>query len=276
MNVNINQLELPKASAYAAEALEIITRPEPDSKKLERAIMCDPILASTLLRYANSPLNRRYHEITNVPAALRLLGLKSVHSAIVTATMHSLLQDDSALGKQIIEHMVDTSMMCKLIARHCCRTAADDLEFLGLIHDVGMLVLASNFAAPYRRIVKTAMEEAIEIDRLEYAEFGLSHDSVSAHVAHDFRLPALHVELLRSFHQREPITEVNDDRARDICVLALAHRLLNESVEAGPRLPETILETGDQLKHALSMSDQTIDGIVGEYSALTAGKTDAG
>ena len=276
MDVNINQLELPKASAYAAEALEIITGPEPDSKKLEQAIMCDPILASTLLRYANSPLNRRYHEITNVPAALRLLGLKSVHSAIVTATMHSLLPDDSATGKQILGHMVAISMMCKLIARHCCRAAADDLEFLGLIHDVGMLVLASNFAAPYRRIVETAMEEAVEIDRLEYAEFGLSHDSVSAHVAHDFRLPALHVELLRSFHQREPITEVNDDRARDICVLALAHRLLNEYVGAGPCLPETIHETSDQLKHALSVSDQTIDRIIGEYSALTTGKNGTG
>jgi len=276
LNVNINQLELPKASAYAAEALEIITGPEPDSKKLERAIMCDPILASTLLRYANSPLNRRHHKITNVPAALRLLGLKSVHSAIITATMHSLIPDDSVLGKQILEHMVDTSMMCKLIACHCCRTAADDLEFLGLIHDVGMLVLASNFAASYQRIVKTAMEETVEIDRLEYAEFGLSHDSVSAHVAHDFRLPALQVELLRSFHRRKPITEINDDRARDICVLALAHRLLNEYGEDGSCLPETIHETSDQLKHALSVSDQTIEGIMDEYSALTAGKTGAG
>ncbi len=276
MNVNINQLELPKASAHAAEALEIITGPEPDSKKLEQAIMCDPILASTLLRYANSPLNRRYHEITNVPEALRLLGFRSVHSAIVTATMRSLLLDDSILGKQILEHMVETSMMCKLIARHCCRTAADDLEFLGLIHDVGMLVLASNFVASYRKIVETAMEEAAEIDRLEYAEFGLSHDSVSAYVAHDFRLPALHVELLRSFHQREPITEINDDRARDICVLALAHRLLNEYVEASLCLPETILETVDQLKHALSVSDQTIEGIIAEYSELTAGKNGAG
>ena len=270
MNVNIDQLELPRASAYAAQALEIITSPEPDSKKLEQAILCDPILASTLLRYANSPLNRRRQEITNVPTALRLLGLKSVHSAIITATMHSLLPEDSSLGKQILEHLLATSLMCKLIARHCCRTSADDLEFLGLIHDVGMLVLASNFSTPYRNIIAAAVNEGTEIDRLEQAEFGLSHDSVSAHVAHDFRLPERHVELLRSFHQRDAISEVNDECARDVCVLSLAHRLLNDYAEVSPQLPETIHESSDQLKQALDVSDQMIETIVEEYSALTA------
>ncbi len=270
MNVNIDQLELPRASAYAVQALEIITSPEPDSKKLEQAILCDPILASTLLRYANSPLNRRRQQITNVPTALRLLGLKSVHSAIITATMHSLLPDDSSLGKQILDHLLATSLMCKLIARHCCRTSADDLEFLGLIHDVGMLVLASNFSTAYRNIIATAVSEGTEIDRLEQAEFGLSHDSVSARVAHDFRLPERHVELLRSFHQRDAISEVNGDSARDICVLALAHRLLNECSEDSQQLPETIHESSDQLKQALALSDQMIEAIVEEYSALTA------
>ena len=164
--------------------------------------------------------------------------------------------------------------MCKLIARHCCRTSADDLEFLGLIHDVGMLVLASNFSTAYRNIIATAMQEGVEIDRLEYAEFGLSHDSVSAHVAHDFRLPARHVELLRSFHQREAISKINDDSVRDICVLALAHRLLNEQVETTPQLPETLHENSDQLKQMLAVSDQTIKVIVDEYSMLTAENND--
>ncbi len=274
MNVTIDQLELPRASAHAAQALEIITGPEPDSKKLEQAILRDPILASTLLRYANSPLNRRRQEITNVPTALRLLGLKSVHSAIITATMHSLLPDDSSLGKQILDHLLATSLMCKLIAGQCCRPSADDLEFLGLIHDVGMLVLASNFSTAYQNILTTAMNEGTGIDRLEQAEFGLSHDSVSAHVAHNFRLPEQHVELLRSFHHREAVSEANDASTRDICILALAHRLLNECGEDSLPLPETLHESTDQLKQVLGISGQMIETIVGEYSALTSGSSE--
>lgn len=271
MAIDINQLELPKASPSAARALGIITAPEPDTRALEQAIMQDPILASTLLRYANSPLYRRPQEIANVPTALRLLGLKSVHSAIVNATMRALLPCDNALARRILEHMTTTSMLCRIIARHCCRAAADDLEFLGLIHDVGMLVLAVNFSGPYECIVATALNEALEIDRLELDEFGLTHDPVGARVARDFRLPARHAELLAGFHSREPLAAVTDERTRDTAILALAHRLLRERIGADPQLPETIAESAAQLQTLLALSAETVDAIIEEYTQIAAG-----
>ena len=38
-NINLNELEIPKASAHAARALVIVTSAEPDMHELEQAIM---------------------------------------------------------------------------------------------------------------------------------------------------------------------------------------------------------------------------------------------
>lgn len=257
MKVNIDQLEVPKATPAAAEALELVNQVEPDIRKLEKAIMHDPILAGTLLRYANSPLMRRSAEISSVPSALRLLGLKSVRSAIVTATIRSLLPKDNLAGKHILTHMIEISMLCKLIAKRICSPVSDELEFLGLVHDVGVLTLISNFDKVYSALFNRAIKEDIELDILEMNEFGINHNVVSARTAQEFRLPALHVNLLRNFHSRGPITAVNDEADKDTCILALAHKL-EYQYSKNSKIKETVIETIEELANLLSIDEKQL------------------
>ncbi|VAX03186.1 hypothetical protein MNBD_GAMMA20-483 [hydrothermal vent metagenome] len=54
--VAIDELEIPQASAQAAQVLEMLAEADPDFNALEEALMSDPVQAAGLLRYANSPL----------------------------------------------------------------------------------------------------------------------------------------------------------------------------------------------------------------------------
>jgi len=274
IEVSVNDLEIPKASTQAVKALEIMAAPEPDMRALEETIKQDPLMASTVIRYANSPLYRRPSEVTNVPMALRLLGLKCVHSAVVMATIRSTLPAESKSSQVILAHLLEISVLCKLIARQCCADSADDLEFLGLFHDVGMLVLAVNFTEPYEELLSRALAGAGPVDELERELFGLTHDAVGARVAHEFRLPAADVELLRQFHSREPLTEAVSEQDRNTCVLALAHRLRAESSTLAPGFEETIGETLPQLQAALGLSDAQLEGLRGERESLLAAGTE--
>lgn len=254
MKVDINQLVIPKATPAATAALDLVNQNEPDIRKLEKAIMQDPILASTLLRYANSPLLRRATEITSVPSALKLLGLNSVKSAVVTAIIRSLLPKDNVAGRCILTHMIEISILCKLIAKRVCRPSSDELEFLGLIHDVGVLTLISNFDVIYSTLFARALKEDIELDVLEREEFGISHDIVSSRTAYEFRLPKLHVELLHNFYSRDPITEINGEKDRDTCILALSHKLEYE-YSKNNKTKETVNEATEELAKLLSIDD---------------------
>lgn len=55
--VAIDELEIPQASAQAAQVLEMLAEADPDFNALEEALMSDPVQAAGLLRYANSPLS---------------------------------------------------------------------------------------------------------------------------------------------------------------------------------------------------------------------------
>lgn len=107
-----------------------------------------------------------------------------------------MLPKDNLAGKHILTHMIEISMLCKLIARRICSPVSNELEFLGLVHDVGVLTLISNFDKVYSALFNRAIKEDIELDILERNEFGINHNEVSARTAQEFRLPALHVNLL--------------------------------------------------------------------------------
>lgn len=268
MEVNLNQLQIPKASAYAAKALEIVSSESPDMSALEQSIMHDPLLASSLLRYANSPLNRRATEVTNIPTALKLLGLKSVRSAIVTAAIRSFLPADSTVGQIILSHMVEISILCKVIAAVVCPAERDDLEFLGLVHDVGMLTLAANFTETYEELVNTAKNQNTPIDELEKQTLNISHSMVSARTAQEFRLPQSHIELLRHFHHHQVALKINDERDRDTCILALAHLIRNQIPSIENTLLESITETIPQMQQALRLTDEQLASITAQATDL--------
>ncbi|MCK5639598.1 MAG: HDOD domain-containing protein [Gammaproteobacteria bacterium] len=268
MGIDINQLEMIKVSVQEMKALQIISSDEPDLVELEQVILQDPLLASTVIRYANSPLYRRTAEISNVHTAIQLLGIRCIRGAIVSATIHSALSTENTVGQRILSHMLDISALCKLIARKCCQKAADDLEFLGLFHDIGMLILAENFPEQYVQLLDQASSESKPVDALEKEVFGISHDQVTVRASHDFRLPQQYQDLLKEFHSRPLLTEIEIESDQYVAILSLAHYLLISVKQNEDCFYETLGESLESLKELLVISPEQWVGLVEEANAL--------
>ena len=203
--IKLDQLVFPKASLQATKLLTYLSSDDPDPDEIDKNIMQDPVLAGTLLRYANSPLYRRGGEVSNVPTATRLIGLKNVRSAVVMSTLRATCPVDNELSQTILEHSLSVATLCKLIARQTSPGAADDLELMGLIHDIGMVVLATNVEAEYKALIAQSQAEQVALDVLEQASFGFNHDQIAAKVLHEFRLPKRHETVLLHFHQKNDV-----------------------------------------------------------------------
>jgi HD-like signal output (HDOD) protein len=268
MDIDISQLEMIKVSAQEIRALEIISSEEPDLHELEQTILKDPLLASTVIRYVNSPLYRRATEISNVQAAIQLLGMRCIRSAIVSATIHSALSTENAVGQQILSHMLDISAMCKLIARQCCPAAADDLEFLGLFHDIGMLILAENFPEQYQQLLFQANSESQPVDVAEKDVFGVSHDRVTAYASQQFRLPQQYQDLLKGFHSRPLLTELKTEASRYTAILSLAHYLLADVKQGTDGFCETLKESQDNLIEMLAINSEQWNSLLEEATSI--------
>lgn len=261
MGVDISQLDMPGVSPQGLEVMDLVSVDDPDMHKIEEKIMQDPALAGTVIRYANSPLYRRREEITNVPNALTMLGLKNVRSAVVMATLHAVSDTDSKVNNAVWHHGQQIAMLCKMMAIKIKPTVADDAEFIGLIHDLGALVLSNNLGSEYETLYQRVMDEGQSLETLEKETFSFSHDQVMLHLATQLRLPDRLKNIVGNIHNREKITTPDNEDDYIHAIVSAAHLLLaeisDEPLSKGEHFPESL----DELKTSLKLDDKLIDKI---------------
>jgi len=267
MSIDLSQLALPSVSPEGLKVLDIIASSEPDVKLLEKTILSDPVLASTLIKYANSPLYRRANQVSNVPAAIRILGLTSIRSAVVMATMRAIAEPETAVSRAILNHNLDIALLGKLIARKSFPELADDLEFLGLIHDMGMLILHKSFPDEYQALFTRSINEGIPITILEEQQFELTHDIIMAAISDRFRLPEAYLDTLANFHTHKPTTSPEQCTDHYLNILDLAHHLRPQIANEGECFAEEIVDSQEKLEILLELNESQQQAIVKE--ALT-------
>jgi len=227
--IAITQLRLPAVSPDGMRALELLNQDEPDIQTLIKCILRDSVSALALIKYANSPLFRRATPIDTVHGAIRVLGLRNVRSALLVATIRGLAEDLPKNCRIIAQHCTDCAFLAARLAQNIQPGIVDEMAFLGLIHDMGMLILASNFPDDYSRIMDRSVSEGEIIGDLEEAEFSLRHDDIIERIFKDFRLPTEQIDLLSSYH-REICLPDDDPQLIRRMILDLAHALWIDSL----------------------------------------------
>ncbi len=270
MAIDVSQLQMPPVSPDARVALDLLQCPEPDLKALADTLLRDSILSLTLIKYANSPIHRRSAPVDNVPMAIRVLGLRNIRSAIVMAMMRPLVSGRDPVTRAIWQHCVEISFLCKRLAtisRH--HEIADEIAFLGLSHDIGMLVLAHNFPDIYSAIIEVSARDQINANRLEETHLGIQHDDLVAHILKDFRLPEAHITLLSAYHGSFCSLE-GDPLSIRRAILDLAHHLWVE--QPGGRLFYEQIGNGDiaEPQAFLDLDTASLDAVRAEYAAFRA------
>ncbi len=247
MNMDISQLQMPPVSPDGLAALKILQDDEPDIPLLSRTVLQDSILSLTLIKYANSPLYRRTTRIDNVPAAIRVLGTRNIRSAIIMATMRPLVRSQDPVARLIWQHCSDISFLCERLTRLSPHPElADEMTFLGLTHDIGMLVLAYNFPDIYEAIIDVSARELVDVSNLEQSHLGIRHDDIVEHILRDFRLPECHIALLSAYHS-DFCTLDGDTQSVRRAILDAAHYIWQDSHQArsfheqtGTSYPDTL------------------------------------
>jgi len=244
MEIELSQLPLPKVSPSCVQLLNILSTADPDIKKLNAIINKDPLLASTIIKYANSPLYRRSSKISNLQAALNLLGLKNIRSAVVMTIMRSDNKKQNKIDESVWAHSEVISQLCRLIAKQCMPQLADDMQLIGLIHDIGMLVLNQYDGEKYQKLFDLSQPSAEQqltdqrLDVLEVQSFGFSHDTVAVRLCEEFRFVEQVGLVIGDYHrhfdkiqsaQVEVSAKYRNESCSDvekmISILSLAHHL---------------------------------------------------
>jgi putative nucleotidyltransferase with HDIG domain len=140
--------------------------------ELIRTVEADPVLAADALRAANAGTSAD-SATTNIQAACLSLGDARTRAMVMRSQGQA---ESNALPEAFLDHALRCGTAARLIAERTGIVDPEDAYTLGLLHDIGAMLLCKLFPAEMKEIMKLEEDERCE---REVAEFGVDHAQVS-------------------------------------------------------------------------------------------------
>ena len=188
---------LGKLPALPSLYLEISALLESDRATLEdlgRIISKDMAMTAMILKLANSAFFHPRHPISSPLEAIPHLGLDLLQSLVLA---HGLFSQAGPFGIPgfTLEHLWDHSLQVAETARRIAHAEQvgnrREVECFnaGILHDVGILVLASSSPEDYRRVLESYLEAGGDLESAECHVFGATHGEVGSYLLGLWGLP---------------------------------------------------------------------------------------
>ncbi|MGF1485059.1 MAG: HDOD domain-containing protein [Opitutales bacterium] len=197
---------LPSFLDSYGQLLEALDSPEADLLDIGEAIEQDVGLSSTVLSLANSAFFGGGTEVTGAAHAISKLGLSAVRAVVMAYPALSLLDKSPHLQKQRKTFWKHSRKVAE-VARFLARTEGFGHEVVGyaysagLLHDVGKLILASNFGKQYDAYLDYAAAQDVPLHTVERSSMGTDHAAIGAFMLGVWGVPQPIVEGIWKHHE---------------------------------------------------------------------------
>ena len=162
------KVELPGFPHIVMRVQRVLSDPGADLGRIVRVIGGEPVLATQLMRMANSAaLNPGAAPVTDLRSAVARVGLDTVRSATIAFAVRQLREApalrglESQLG-ELWKRSVQVASLSFVIARHLSRVMADTALLGGLLQGVGRLYILTRASSHRSLFHDKAAYQAIE------------------------------------------------------------------------------------------------------------------
>ena len=247
--------ELPSLQSAFMAAVKVLSEDDTPASACIEAIERDQALTVRVLHLANSAFYGAPGQVSRIGDAVQMLGLRTVASTLAVVSLQATLGALRCEGFCFDTYWRHT-LCTALAARELAKVASLDTGeafLLGLLHDVGKLVLAMTSPVQEAQALRICRSEGMSMHEAEQHVFGVSHPEVGAAVARQWNFPASLVEAIAGHHATAPIPAGERLTLTDLVRLAdhMAHGL-----EASPTDIQSLL--ADPLWSVLGTSEQRL------------------
>lgn len=213
---------IPSFPALYFALIDELGRKEASTKNIARIISKDPSMTASIMRITNSPFFGLMRRITDPAEAVAYLGVDSIKTLALTTHVFSHYRHSSVSGFRI-ETLWGHSLAVSVCVREIVRAETENKEarnnafMAGMLHDIGVLLLAANFPEEYGEILKTARTSKLAIHEAEDEIFKATHSQVGGLLLCSWGLPHDVVEPIL-FHHNPHVLKA---RERNLTLAAL-------------------------------------------------------
>jgi putative nucleotidyltransferase with HDIG domain len=143
----------------------VLDDPTASAAGVARELSLDPSLAASVLRLANSAVFGFRGTIQSLDRAVAVLGFAEIRNLLLTASVRSaverMAQGTPLDVRSLWDHSIAVAVAAREVAEASLRVPPDQAFAAGLLHDIGILVMAVLEPSSLRRIVTRAEREAV-------------------------------------------------------------------------------------------------------------------
>jgi HD-GYP domain-containing protein (c-di-GMP phosphodiesterase class II) len=217
-NFKRGKLALPVLPQVVHDVQAVIRDPTSGSEDLAGVIEKDAVISVRLIAVANSPYYRGIEQITSVRTAISRLGVKETQNLITAIANKSLYETKNFKYRKLMEtlwvHSLAVGYLSAGLARELGAADQDRYFFMGIVHDIGKVVLLKALSetiptkSPFKMTeIKKVVEEI--------------HAGIAGSLLKRWNFPR---EFIKAVMQHE-IREVTDEMEKGGVVLNLANRI---------------------------------------------------
>ena len=184
----VSQIEsLPSLPSIYTEIVAEMQSDDPSIKNVGTIIGRDVSMTAKILQVVNSVFFGLPKKISNPQQAVMLLGLETIKSLVLSVKIFSEFSQKKYAWfdiDAIFNHSISVSTNAKAIVKSesLDQDIISSSLMAGLLHDLGKLILATNFHDTYRQVQAESQNSDHQLWKLEQEAFGTSHAEIGAYL----------------------------------------------------------------------------------------------
>jgi len=198
--------DIPPLPEIWSEVQDVLNNPESAPSDLGRIVQQDPILSAHLLRICNSSAYRTSgtKSITSVTMAIARLGMETAATFLMENAVLNAAGRDTVSKREVRHiwyHCLAISLICRILANDSKVITRSEIGLLGLLHDIGKMVILNVESESKQAELRTSIEDGIPELEAESRVLGYTHIEAGRILALRWKLPAnVHHIISRHHH----------------------------------------------------------------------------
>jgi putative nucleotidyltransferase with HDIG domain len=195
--------ELPAMPRAVQDVLAALRKDDATADECADRIARDLALTAQTLRLANSAFYGVAGRVASVRNAVRVLGLRTLETLLEAAALVNRFPNHASTplhGATFWRNSIGTAIAARTMAAEL-RLDANVAFTAGMLHDIGLLALATHFPDQFAQAQALQQAEKLPPLQAERLSLGTDHAEVGALVARHWHYPPAIVDAIAQHHQ---------------------------------------------------------------------------
>lgn len=197
-------VELTSLPAVVMQAVQLLNQPCTSASDIGNVIAEDPALTARLLKIVNSAFYGFPSRIETISRAITIVGTRELTDLILgTGTIQAFekIPNNLVNMEKFWAHSLYTGVVARILARRIHAPNTERYFVMGLLHDIGSLVLYRHQPDRSRQALELAAQESLPLHIAEQRVFEFDHTDVGAELMCAWNLPDSFVATTRHHHR---------------------------------------------------------------------------